>query len=387
MKEKCGILYIAHERKLGGASLSLVVLAEEMQKRNYKVAVVVPFYFSPLAKELRRRNIKTYWVFNGWWMQPVDWPGYMKLIFKIIYKLENISAYIIAFIAKRNGYQIIHSNSSVIDVGSKAAQIMNGKHVWHFREFGDLDYNLEFINGRKKSIEFLENRNDRLIFISESLLRHYDELKQNTRAHVIYNGIDESYLNFHEHNNERIIFLISGNLTPNKRQDLVLKAVLELKRNGVKGFEVWIAGQAGSLQSAKEYANGLETFIKKHNLTEVKMLGRIKDMNNLRRKTDVEIIPSIQEAFGRVTVEAMLSANPVLVSDSGANLELVQAGKNGWVFESGNEYMLAEQMKFIIENPKYISEFGEYAFEYAQKNFLSSRNTEQVEKLYKEIIL
>lgn len=383
MKEKCGILYIAHERKLGGASLSLVVLAEEMQKRNYKVAVVVPFYFSPLAKELRRRNIKTYWVFNGWWMQPVDWPGYMKLIFKIIYKLENISAYIIAFIAKRNGYQIIHSNSSVIDVGSKAAQIMNGKHVWHFREFGDLDYNLEFINGRKKSIEFLENRNDRLIFISESLLRHYDELKQNTRAHVIYNGIDESYLNFHEHNNKRIIFLISGNLTPNKRQDLVLKAVLELKRNGVKGFEVWIAGQAGSLQSAKEYANGLETFIKKHNLTEVKMLGRIINMNEIRRKADVEIVASTMEAFGRVTIEAMLSANPVIASDSGANPELITEGINGCLFESGNASALAEKMNMMIEDTIVIDEMGAYAYELAKEKFSASKNADLIERLYK----
>lgn len=380
------ILYIAHERMLGGASLSLVTLADEMQKRGNRVGVVVPFYFSPVARELRRRKIKTYWVFFGWWMMPKNWPFLMKFSFRCLYAIEGIAARIIAGIVKREGYQIIHSNSSVIDVGSKAAELAGIRHVWHFREFGDLDYELYFLRGKKQSFEEIRKRNDKIVFISQSLKRHYSDLKLQDRTGVIYNGVDIKYLNYHEHQNDRIIFLISGNLHRNKRQDLVLEAAHLLQEWRMSGFEIWVAGGAGSLKSSSDYEKELKDYIEVNRLENVKMLGRISDMNGIRSKADVEIVASKQEAFGRVTVEAMLSANPVMASDSGANPELVREGETGWLFESGNALALAEKMKYVIENYREIQRMGNYAYKFAKTRFLSEKNTEQIEALYKELL-
>ena len=38
----------------------------------------------------------------------------------------------------------------------------------------------------------------------------------------------------------------------------------------------------------------------------IEMEGHVSDMNALRRKVYVEIVPSVMEVFGRVTVEATL---------------------------------------------------------------------------------
>ena len=181
------ILYIAHERKLGGASLSLATLIKEMKMRGHEVAAVVPFYFSPLAKEIRTQNVKTYWVFNGWWMQPEGWPGYMKALFGLLYRMEFMAVNRISQIAKKNGYQIIHSNSSVIDVGSRAAKKAGCHHVWHFREFGEPDYQLEFIKGRENSLKEIEKSDDRVVFISKVLQAYYHDLRIADRGQVIYN--------------------------------------------------------------------------------------------------------------------------------------------------------------------------------------------------------
>ncbi len=380
------ILYIAHERKLGGASLSLATLIKEMKQQGHEVAAVVPFYFSPLAKEIRKQNVKTYWVFNGWWMQPKAWPRYMKALFGLLYRLESLAVKCIVRIVKKNGYQIIHSNSSVIDVGSKAAKEAGCPHVWHFREFGEPDYQLEFIKGRENSLKEIEKSDDRVVFISKVLQEYYHDLKIADRGQVIYNGIASGYVNYHTHTNENVVFLISGNLHRNKRQDLVLEAAKTLQHQGVAGFEVWVAGAAGSMKDSQVYEQELHEFVEENKLHTVKILGRIKDMNALRKKADVEIVASTMEGFGRVTIEAMLSANPVLASDAGANPELVKENETGWLFKTGSAEKLAEKMLEIITNKEMISPMGDKAFAFAKEGFLSEKNTQAIEQLYKRII-
>ena len=379
------ILYIAHERKLGGASLSLATLIKEMKMRGHEVAAVVPFYFSPLAKEIRKQNVQTYWVFNGWWMQPKEWPRYMKFAFRMLYALEKIAVKRIAGIAKRNGFQIIHSNSSVIDVGSRAAKAAGCQHVWHFREFGEPDYQLEYIKGRENSLKMIEEGDDNVVFISKVLQDYYKDLNVADRGHVIYNGISPTYVNYHTHTNEKVIFLISGNLHRNKRQDLVLEAVKRLQQQGAEGFEVWIAGGAGSMKDSQIYEQELHQFVEENKLDKVKILGRIQDMNALRSKTDVEIVASTMEGFGRVTIEAMLSANPVLASNAGANPELIRENETGWLFETGSAQSLAGKMLEIIQNKEMISPMGNKAFAFAKEGFLSEKNTKEIEALYKRI--
>ena len=100
----------------------------------------------------------------------------------------------------------------------------------------------------------------------------------------------------------------------------------------------------------------------------------------------VEIVPSAMEAFGRVTVEAMLSGNPVLASDAGANRELIEENKTGWFFEEGDAESLAEKMKDIIKHPEMLSQMGHAAYAAAKESYLSDRNTKEIEQLYYEAL-
>ena len=54
------ILFVAHERNLGGASKSLVTLAEEMQKKGNKVVVVLPFKSGQVYSKLKCSGIPVY---------------------------------------------------------------------------------------------------------------------------------------------------------------------------------------------------------------------------------------------------------------------------------------------------------------------------------------
>ena len=109
-------------------------------------------------------------------------------------------------------------------------------------------------------------------------------------------------------------------------------------------------------------------------------------MKKLREETDVEIVASVSEAFGRVTVEGMFSRNPVLVSDAGANPELVDSGENGLIFKNLDAEDMAEKMNCFIENPHIVGAMGERAYYYAVDNFTIQRNADNIEKIYNSII-
>lgn len=389
MKEtkKLNIMYIGHERKLGGASLCLVTMASEMKKRGHKICVVLPFRHCPVYEALKKEGIKTYSVFFGWWMEPVYWGSVMKYCFHTLYNMESISVAKICRIAKKEKIDIIHSNSSVIDIGCKAALRCGIPHVWHFREFGDCDYKLFFLNGRKKSIQFIKEAGSYNIFISKALKKYYSEIKDPNHNLVIYDGVSEKYLNYKRKGTDnRIVFLISGNFQENKGQAIVAKAVKLLKEKGVEKYKVIMAGGVASTRESKRYVKKLKEFIQKEGLNCIEMAGYVSDMNALREKADVEIVPSVMEAFGRVTVEAMLSGNPVLASDTGANAELVKDNENGWLFSEGSAEALAEKMNYIIENASLIALMGERAYREAKEKYLSNRNTDRIEQTYYSIL-
>jgi hypothetical protein len=378
---------INHERNLGGGSKALITLAKELKEKGNNIIVVEPFKNGQVYKKLQEEGIKTYVVFFGWWMMPQYWNQILKLMFRGLYFVEPISAKIIERIVKKEDIQLIYSNSSVIDIGEKVSKDTGIKHVWHFREFGDADYRLEYLRGRTKSFDIINKINGKVVFVSKNLRDYYDDIKESNSI-VIYDGISEEYLlekDFLEEKN-KIIFLIAGNLQRNKGQMLALKSTKILIDEGCQNFELWVAGQCAATSDSKDYEKELKTFAAENLEKYCKFLGFISDMKSLRRDADIELVCSDREAFGRVTVEAMMSSNPVIASSSGASPELIEEGRTGFIFEEKNTMDLANKMKIFIDNKELLGGMGRYAYEYAKNTFPSSVNTQKIEDIFMDLI-
>lgn len=380
------ILYIAHERNMGGASKCLLDLACGMKERGHHVIVIVPIRNCNVQKELEQHGIAVFPVFFLWWEYPEYWKWYMKIPFRIAYHMEYIAVKRIALIIRRYHIDVVHSNSSVIDVGMRAAVLENVRHVWHFREFGDLDYQLEFFMGKKNSLNMLNCSGSNVIYISERVRQHYLSYIDDTFTDVVYDGIDTGYeCEKKKEPAETVVFLVAGYLHRNKRQNLVIEAAHLLLRDGITSFEIWIAGKSSAMRDSIDYAAELRksaSDIPEH----VKFLGFVRDMAVLRQKTDVEIVPSAEEAFGRVTVEAMMAQMPVIASDSGANPELIEEGKDGFLFESGSALQLARQMKYVIQHKEWIRRMGTAGQKKAVQRFSLQRNLDQIEAIYRKVL-
>ena len=388
------VLFISHERKMGGANRSLTELASGLRDLGVNVSVVVLHRGCPIDRKLRDMGIETFPCFFGWWQQPRNWSVFFKIAFRLLHWLQKLSVMRISQYVRKHQVNIIHSNSSAIDIGAQVAERTGCKHVWHFREYGEADYCLEYIYGRAKSIGYVMEHSDMVIFISNALREYYKQFARNEKVRIIYNGIysekkkkiENDQLG-KEKENHTFTFLVTGNIIQGKNQKLVAEAVdilvnqMKVEKNK---FQVYFAGAATALAESKKYRDEIRAYIDERRLDNIIFTGYVDNMDNLRKLADAEIVPSKSEAYGRVTLEAMISHNLVIASNSGANPELIGEDERGLLFESNNASDLAmKMMRVMNENT---IQFTERAFEYVKSVHVQEEAYRKVQKVYQYIL-
>ena len=71
-------------------------------------------------------------------------------------------------------------------------------------------------------------------------------------------------------------------------------------------------------------------------------------MEYFYKSIDCLILPSINEAFGLVVLEAMSYSKPALVSSTAGACEIIDDNNNGFIFIRKSIYMLLKNLKKII---------------------------------------
>lgn len=390
------ILFISHERKMGGANHSLVELIQGLRDLGNNVSVVVLYRGCPIDKKLREMGVETFPCFFGWWQQPQNWPYLLKSAFRLLHWLQRFSVIRISGYVKKCNVDIIHSNSSVIDIGAQVAAKTGCKHVWHFREYGEDDYRLEYMYGKDTSLDYAYKNSDMIIFISNVLYESYKRFADHTKTRIIYDGIvskemvkkeSPKLVKKTQEEGHVYTFLVTGNISSGKNQKLVVEAVhILINQMGVDShkFQVYFAGATTSLAESKEYMREIQFCINQYNLSNLFFAGYVEDMALLRTKVDAEIIPSRSEAYGRVTLEAMLSHNLVIASDSGANPELIGDNEHGLLFRNNDINDLAMKMVKAMDDDN--AECIERAYEYVRRVHRQEDSYRKVQSIYESIL-
>ena len=84
------------------------------------------------------------------------------------------------------------------------------------------------------------------------------------------------------------------------------------------------------------------------------------DVIKIMGKYQVFIFPTeyTGEGFPAVLVEALASGLPIIASDMNYNPEIITHGRNGWIFERGNEEQLTELIKYCIRHREKLCEIS-----------------------------
>lgn len=376
------LLYFTHEREFGGSSRALIALLKELKKNN-NIYVVVPFKDAKIVEELKKLNINIITCFYSWWQMPVQVSKVKKIFFKIAYLLNFFSEKILISKIKKMDIDIIHSNTSVIDIGAKIANKLNIPHVWHFREFRD--NNLSFIKNEKESYAYIDKFGGNIIYISKAIEKFYAQKINKSEYKMIYDGVSSDFVikdKKYKENYEDIKFLLAGTLQESKGQHLAVEAIGILKEAGYSNMKLYLAGG-----DTYKFSTCLNDIIKRYNIGQnVEYLGFVDYMQEVRKNVDVELLCSESEAFGLVTVEGMMAGNLMIGSNSGATTEIIQDGITGYLYQCNDKNDLANKMKMVIENPNVIKKIGINGQKDAVEKFSSEKNALLVLDYYKEIL-
>lgn len=139
-----------------------------------------------------------------------------------------------------------------------------------------------------------------------------------------------------------------------KRQSLVLEA-LSLCRQSVRVRFAGAAEQPAYLEEIRTEAERLGVHER------VEWLGTVTEEDKWRLYAHAlgVIFPPVDEDYGYVTLEAMLSAKPVITcADSGGTLEFVRPEESGLIAEPTPE-SLAAAMDYVWENRNHAKLWGE----------------------------
>lgn len=84
---------------------------------------------------------------------------------------------------------------------------------------------------------------------------------------------------------------------------------------------------------------------------------------------DVALMCSLNEAFGRVTVEAMKLGKPVVGADSGGTPELITDGWNGFLYRPGDAVDLSLKLEALYSDRALVEQLGANARSWATATF------------------
>ncbi len=79
------------------------------------------------------------------------------------------------------------------------------------------------------------------------------------------------------------------------------------------------------------------------------------------RDADMFVLPSVEDGFGLVTVEAMAAGLPVIVSDHAGSADLIDDGTNGFVVPARDARALAARLEALVRDPRLRARMGDAA--------------------------
>jgi glycosyltransferase involved in cell wall biosynthesis len=138
----------------------------------------------------------------------------------------------------------------------------------------------------------------------------------------------------------RVILCISQ-LRRQKGVDILIRAVDYLAGSG--DVHLLIAGsgiEAGSLRRLADRA-----------LRPVHFLGHRNDIDRWLALADVVVMPSRNEAFGRVTLETMAAGRPLIGTRVGGLSEAIVDGENGLLVREDDPVDLADSIRAVLAQP------------------------------------
>lgn len=364
MKRK--ILYLNHAAYLGGAEIALLNLLTYIDRSRYDPVVLAPE--SELTRALTALSIRCVPipVLDG--LNRYTLPDFVKQLPRL------------ARLIRQEAPALIHANTNF---SSEYAGVL-GKwlHVPTIGQIRDIE---PF--GRIGC--WLVRQNTWIVSISTAVTSYLLAERIPTHAIVrIYDGVDLQQYRvppLSEGQRTGMIIGLIGQIGARKGHLYFLHAARDLVQN-FPDLQFWIVGQEPR-HSREGYTTQLQQYVREHQLEPyVRFWGFRTDIPDILAQLDILVVPSLQEPFGKIVIEGMAMAKPVVASRVGGIPEIVADGQTGILTPPGETQALYEALSDLIQHPEKRVQIGIAGRARVEQQFSLESTVTQTEDLYARIL-
>lgn len=363
------ILFFSHYSFLYGSNRSMESLILYFKKQGIDVEVMLPTK-GKFSLEMEQHGVKVHTL--RFFYQVLYIKFNVKYLILPALWLYNLIVFPVLLLkVKAINPDILYTNCSLDGYGIWIAKILGKKHVTHIREFMYEDFGARYLFGRKAKRWYLK-KSDKLICVSHAVANMVlGGIPMNAR--VIYNGVkmpQRVKLAIPPATNQ-IRLGIVGILDIAKQQHKAIEYMPDIEKR-FPGITLHIIGNKEC--TYKAYIKHLTKSLKLENV--VVFEGFVENVEDIYDKLDILLMCSRYEAFGRVTVEAMLRRVPVIGFDSGGTSELIENVVTGFKFRKCSDIIQA--LDKLVNEPHFWQQLVEKAQEVAIEKFNEERYVHDV---------
>lgn len=368
------VCFVAHASKLEGADRSLLETILLLRAEGVSPHVIVP-RSGRFVDVLERESIPyTVWP-HYWWIGRKAEPLHMRIARYGALLLTWLGSPLLARRLRQLPIDLVYSNTIASPLGMLLARRLNLAHVCHIREFVDLDHQMDFLLGKSRTVRMVDNNSASLLANSKAVAGAFSPLLQRNAPLVAYQAVvlGPSPLPTPKPADGPLRLLLVGRLHPGKGQETAIEALRLLTQQGTDA-ELVLLGSG-----RPEYEDHLRATIEAKGLSaKVRMEGTVSDPAQHFVDCDVALMCSQNEAFGRVTIEAMKYGRPVIGARSGGTEELIAEGQTGWLFTPDDPVDLARAITVAATKRSELDDMGRRAQAWANDMFSEYTYTDQV---------
>ena len=370
------ILVIAHYQDDGSPYVSFVhSQVAEFIKQGHKVIVIVPTVFGKKYKYLNDRTNKK---IDGAFVYYIDCLSFSNIG---KYTVNNWCGYgaialVLKKILRKNTIDIIHAHTIGFD-GYIATRIKEKYHIPTVITTHGSDTMAEVKKGKEKYIIQICEKADYVVAVSTKLKNILLQKQSSLNIGVILNGF--SCFSMPSRKKEPYTILQVGSLIKQKKTDITICAFAKLVKKYPQA-RLEIIGDGDDKTRLRKICKDLGVEESVH------FCGFLENEKVLMHmaKSQIFVMPSINEGFGIVYIEAM-SQKCVVIGTKGEGIEdVIEDGKNGILVSPNCIDELADHFVKCFSSLKYCDEIAENGFLTSQA-LTWENNAKKYVQLFNEI--
>ncbi|EAQ47942.1 glycosyltransferase family 4 protein [Leeuwenhoekiella blandensis] len=362
------IICLHQSAELYGSDRSFLQVVTYFSEREdvTDILVLLPMH-GPLVSELQKLKVQVeitrLCILRKVWIKKLQWGKLIFPLFKLPSKYKRFKQ-----------ADIVYCNTTVVMDFYLLALVLKNRNILHVREIPDkwlTRFFTFFINAGKVLA----------LYNSKSTAAAFKKVK---RGQVVYNAFEGfNYAGVPVNEVEvaqPLKFLLVGRINDWKGQDFAVEAFSQL--DAEQPFSLTILGSV--FEGNEHLLAELKEKVQAYGLQDkVRFIAFVPDPEPYYQEADVLLVPSKKpEPFGRIAIEAMSIAKPVIAADHGGLSEIVIHKETGLLFTPNSQMDFIKCLQCYFKDRHLIREHGLQGYQRFKMQFSTQSLTTALDDVF-----